>query len=130
MTTDGIPVAPPEPVEHPEPEPDLTASRATVAAWTIIYFALPTLLYLAWAFTRSATPPPYCLEGAECPPPRTEAFTAFLDLLPALAGAVVLGVVMATLMRRLTRVWRPSTVGLAAAVIGAGLATLVVSIVR
>ena len=130
ITTDGLPVPEPEPAESQAPDQDSTASRATVAAWTIIYFTLPTLLYLSWAFTRSATPPPYCVGAPECPAPRTEAFAAFLDLLPALAGAVVLAVAMSMLMRRLTRVWRPSTVGLAAAVIGAGLATLVVSIVR
>ena len=100
--------AAPEPEDDP-PSDDQSddqypeASRAMVAAWTIGVFALPTLIYLVWAFTRSATPPPYCVGAAECPAPRTEALTAFLDALPALVGAVVLAVAVAVL-RASTRV--------------------------
>lgn len=94
-------------------------------------FAIPMGLYLAWALTRSETAPAGCVDaaGAACLAPRTEALVTFVDALPALAGAFAMAIIGSVLLRRLTVAWRPSTVAFATTVIGAGLATLVATII-
>lgn len=89
------------------------------------------LLYLAWAFTRSGVAQPGCVDasGAPCPPPRVEAAENLLGVLPALVGALILALLVAAGLRRMATGWRAGSVGLAAAVIGAGVATVVAAIV-
>lgn len=103
----------------------------SVLAWTMCLYAIPTLLYLLWASTRSKTAEAGCVDsaGAACLPPRTEALVTFVDALPALVGAFVLAIIGAVLLRPLTAAWRPGTVAFASTVMGAGIATLVASII-
>jgi hypothetical protein len=100
--------------------------------WTVGFFLVPALLFLAWALTRSGVAPSACVDavgGGPCPSPRAEAVGSLADALPALGGALALAMLAAAALRRLATAWRPATVGLAAAVIGAGIATLVAAVV-
>lgn len=95
--------------------------------WTIGCFAVPVLLYLAWAATRSGAAPEACLEPGSglCRSSREEAVTGLVRAAPGLVSALLLAVAIAAGLRRLAVTWRAGTVGLAAAVIGAGVATTI-----
>jgi hypothetical protein len=115
-----------------EEQPEVRgASWLSVLGWLITYFAAPVLLYLGWALTRSDIAPVDCVDatGAPCLPPREEAIADFVAVGPALAGAFALALLTSIVLRRLTTAWRASTVGFAAAIIGAGMATLVAKVV-
>lgn len=101
-----------------------------VLLWTLACFAVPVALYLLWALTRSGALPPGCEEpvGSDCTSPRAEALGALRRGGPGLVGAVLLAVAAAAVLRRITVTWRPSTIGLAAAVIGAGAATILTTV--
>lgn len=102
---------------------------APVLMWTIGCFAVPVLLYLAWAATRSGAAPDGCLDPGSglCRSSRKEAVTALMRGAPGLVGALLLAVLVAAGLRRLAATWRAGTVGLAAAVIGAGVVTMIAS---
>jgi hypothetical protein len=123
---------PPQPWTDEEPEEEPRPTLAPAVTWTIAAYLLPMLLYLAWAFTRSGVVPAGCLDasGAPCPPPRVEAAENLLSVLPALVGALVLALLIAVGLRRLATGWRAGSVGLAAAVIGGGFATVVTAILN
>lgn len=118
---------------RPPPPPDEPTAPGWAPAllWTIGVFLVPALVYLGWALSLSGAAPAGCLDaaGAACPAPRTEAVDRLAGALPALGGALTLALLVAVLVRRIAADWRGMTVGLAAAVIGAGLATLVGAIV-
>ncbi len=97
--------------------------------WTAIWYVVPTILYATWALTQSTTPQPGCasVTGGTCPSPRVDAIHAVTGNLFAISLAIVLSAVVAAGIRRWTLAWRPITTGFAAAVIGAGIVTLVVS---
>jgi hypothetical protein len=103
---------------------------APALAWTIGVFVVPMLVYLGWAFTRSGGAPAGCAEavGAACRPPRVEAAGNLLSALPALAGALGVALLVTVGLRRLATSWRAGSVGVAAAVIGGGIATVIGSI--
>jgi hypothetical protein len=115
----------PEPVDEPDGEP--RPPIAPALTWAIGAFLVPMLLYLAWAFTRSATAPAGCVDasGAACPSPRVEAAENLVGVLPALTGAFILSLLIAIGIRLIATSWRSGSVGLAAAVVGAGIATVV-----
>jgi len=114
--------------ERPEQDREPTAPAwLPVLLWTAGLFILPVLLYLGWTLTLSNAAPAGCADatGGACPPPRTEAVQQLVDLLPGVIGALALALLVALGLRRITGDWRDLTVGMAAAVIGAGLATLI-----
>lgn len=100
-------------------------------AWTIGCFLIPVMIYLVWAATRSGTPPPDCVDdsGAPCPAPRTAALGELVNVAPGLAGAVTLALLAAVGLRLMIETWRSFAIGAAAAVVGAGAATLIASVV-
>ena len=91
---------------------------------------VPVALYLVWAATRSGVPPPDCFDdsGAACPAPRSAALHGLMDMAPGLAGAVALAVLAGVGLRFMIEEWRASTVGISAAVIGAGTATMIATV--
>lgn len=93
--------------------------------WTVGCFVVPVFLYLTWALTRSSSPTPGCVDdaGDPCPSPRAGALAALADTAVSLAGALALALLAVLVLRRIAPNWRASTVGIAAAVIGAGIAT-------
>jgi hypothetical protein len=89
---------------------------SAVLWWTAIWYAVPIVLYAIWALGFS---------GAAI---RTRTIhTAAGDAIDV-AVAIVLSLVAGGLIRRTTYSWRAITAGFAAAVIGAGVATLALSI--
>jgi hypothetical protein len=113
------------------PVPTDEPTWAPALAWTIGLFVVPVLLYLVWAATRDGVAPAGCLDasGMPCPSPRDSALQGLVAFLPGLAGALTLAMVTVLGLRRIAGNWRPSTVALAAAVIGGGTATLIASLV-
>lgn len=99
--------------------------------WTAGCFVVPALVYLAWAATRTGAVVPGCLDpaGEPCPSPRGRALGGLVGAAPGLAVALALALLVAAGLRRMAVSWRASTVGLAAAVIGAGITTLISSLV-
>jgi len=124
------PARPPEPLAEPEEE-QLTSTWLPALLWTVLLFLVPGVLYLGWTLTLSDTAPADCVDatGAPCPPPRTEAVDQLADVLPGIGIAIALGLLVALGLRRIAAEWHSFTVGAAAAVIGAGLATLVLAVV-
>jgi hypothetical protein len=120
-----LPARQPPPDDPPDDEP--RPALAPALTWTIAAYLLPILLYLAWAFTRSGTAPAGCVDasGAPCQAPRVEAAENLLGVLPAIVGALVLALLIALGLRRMATGWRAGSIGLAAAVIGGGVATVV-----
>jgi hypothetical protein len=100
--------------------------------WTAIWYALPALAYTLWASTQPTIPAPGCMSasGGACPSPRTEAYAALQHNWLGILGAVLLSIGTAAVIRTMTNAWRAITVGLAATIIGSGLATFVVSLIR
>lgn len=119
---------PPPRTDEPDDEP--RPALAPALTWTIAAYLLPMLLYLAWAFTRSGVAPAGCVDasGAPCPPPRVEAAENLLSVLPALVGALLLALLVAAGLRRMATGWRAGSIGLAAAVIGAGFVTVAAAV--
>jgi hypothetical protein len=95
--------------------------------WAVGVFVVPMLLYLAWAFTRSGVAEAGCVDasGAPCLSPRAEAAENLLGVLPAITGAFMLSLLISIGLRRIATSWRADSVGLAAAVMGTGVATVV-----
>lgn len=104
------------------------AAWLSVLTWTVGCFVVPMLFYLAWAWTRSGTVPPSCLDfGRPCVSLRTAALSRFIGALPGVATAVVLSLLAAAGLRHIGNYWRPATVAVSSAIIGAGVATLIVT---
>jgi hypothetical protein len=103
-----------------------------VLYWTAIWYALPAAAYAVWAYFQSPAPRTGCMSvtGGVCVSPRSEAFAAIGHNWLGILGAVLLSIGTAAVVRAMTNSWRAITVGLAATVIGSGLATFVVSLVR
>lgn len=123
-----VPAGRPPPDEDDDLGDDEPAYLPAIG-WTAGWFIAPVLAYLTWALTRSGTAPAGCITAAgdPCPPPRDEALAAFLGNSPELASALALALLVALIFRWITRTWRSGTVGLAAAVVGAGAATLLIT---
>jgi hypothetical protein len=102
---------------------------APALLWTGGWFAAPMVLYLLWAAARDGTPPAVCADvaGVTCASPRAAAFADLAGVFPGLLGALALAILAAVGLRRIALNWRAGTVGLAAAVIGTGVATLIAS---
>jgi hypothetical protein len=104
---------------------------ATVLA-TIAWYLLPIFGYIGWAFLLRETPDPGCLTdaGLPCPGPRMEALQHLLDNLPRIGVAVGASVVVALLLRWIADSWRAMAVGFSAAIVGAGVTTVLVSVLN
>jgi hypothetical protein len=97
---------------------------------TVAWYVVTALVVLAWLLTLDGSPPPDCAEDAaqRCEPARARAAAAIVDSGPRIAAALGASMVIAVLLR-LASAWRAATIGLAAGVIGAGLSTLMISVV-
>ena len=87
-----------------------------VLAFTAGWYAIPAALYLVWLFTLQSDQRGFV--GRD-----------FMSSLPWLFGAVAMSLAVATLLRWATVGWRTLTLSFAAAVIGAGVATIAHSLV-
>jgi hypothetical protein len=113
-------------VEPPEEK------RFTVTfAWTILWYALPILGYAGWTRTLSNAPGRSCAHPLHngCPPVRAAALDTLMHSLPEISLALAIALLVAMVVRMASSAWRPITVAFAASVIGAGVATILFSVV-
>ncbi|NJC82256.1 hypothetical protein [Planosporangium mesophilum] len=112
---------------------DVSSYRYVGAALASVgWFGLPIGAFLLWAVLLGSTAQAGCVTaaGQPCPAPRDAAFQTFQAHLPELGIAIVLSAFMALLIRWVSPFWRSATVGFAAAVVGAGIATILYTVVN
>jgi hypothetical protein len=100
------------------------------AGWTVAWYAVPFALYAAWTLTFDGQPGTACANPVNntCPPARSAALLALLHSVPRLGVAILVSLVFAMLIRLGSAAWRPITAAFSAAVIGAGAATILYSV--
>jgi hypothetical protein len=98
--------------------------------WTAAWYAVPVALFAAWSLTFPADPGTACARPTDnaCLSPRAAALINLLHGLPRIGVALGIALLMAGLIRLGSAAWRPVTVGFSAAVIGAGVATVLYSV--
>jgi hypothetical protein len=116
------------PVEQIEGEKHFLATFGWTAAW----YAVPFAMFAAWSLTFPGNPGTACARplGNACPSPRSLALTTLLDAVPHVGVALGISIVVAGLIRLGSAAWRPVTAGFSAAVIGAGMATVLYSVLN
>jgi hypothetical protein len=149
------PPPPPTPPPVPRPAPPTTPSAAarrydwrvprhaalpdelpperrfpSTFGWTTAWYAIPVALFAAWSLTFPASPSTACARptGNACPSPRAAALQMLMHGLPQLGAALGIALVIALLIRIGSAAWKPITVGFASAVVGAGAATILFSV--
>jgi hypothetical protein len=112
--------------ESPRPVNYVAASVAALA-----WFVLPVLAYLGYAFMLDNQPPSGCAGagGDDCLTPRAEALHNLFGNVPLVMITVSVSILIALVLRRFASGWRTITVGFAAAVVGAGAATVLFTVV-
>ncbi|WP_204083026.1 hypothetical protein, partial [Asanoa ishikariensis] len=116
--------------EFEQLDPDNGGFMAAVlyaAAW----YAVPVLAFGIWLMTLPAVAIDDCVSditGGGCESPRAQALEGLLSGVPQFGIALGISLIAAVLLRWLGHSWRAGSVGLAAAVVGGGLATVFNSI--
>jgi len=112
-----------------EDEPD-GRGYVAVLMMTAAWYLAPVVFYLLWALTLGSTRDVSCVEasGEPCLAPRAEALATLVDNAPQLGTALALSLALALALRWMTSAWRAMTIGFAAAVVGAGVTTVVFSL--
>ncbi|WJK33277.1 hypothetical protein [Solwaraspora sp. WMMA2065] len=98
--------------------------------YTAAWYALPVVAFLIWSLTLDGTPATNdCVLGVDgdCLSARAQAINSLLAAAPAFAYALMISLVLAVTIRWVSGTWRASSVGLAAAVIGGGMSTVLAS---
>ncbi|WP_422772522.1 hypothetical protein ACN28C_05745 [Plantactinospora sp. WMMC1484] len=97
--------------------------------YTAAWYAVAVLGIFVWVLTLDASVPVDCVPGVSggCESERSQAMSALLGGVPRFLAALATGLVVAALVRWFNRTWRAVTVGLAAAVVGGGLSTVIFS---
>jgi len=93
------------------------------AAW----YAVPVLAFGIWLMTLPAVAVDDCVSditGGGCESPRAQALEGLLGGVPQFGIALGISLIAAILLRWLGHSWRAGSVGLAAAVVGGGLAAV------
>ncbi|MEH0936875.1 hypothetical protein [Micromonospora psammae] len=100
--------------------------------YTAACYLVPAALVFLWLLTLSGQAPAGCvtdISGGGCDSPRAHAFASLVAGAPRFGLALVSSLVVAVLLRRVGTTWRSATVALAAAVVGGGLSTVMISAV-
>ncbi|RZU72393.1 hypothetical protein EV384_0754 [Micromonospora kangleipakensis] len=100
--------------------------------YTAACYLVPAVLVFLWLLTLDGQAPPGCvtdITGGGCDSPRAHAFASLVAGAPRFGLALVSSLVVAVLLRRVGTTWRSATVALAAAVVGGGLSTVLISAV-
>jgi hypothetical protein len=118
--------------EDDELEADPAKAYARAGFASVAWFSVPLGAFLAWAVFLGGTARADCVDaaGRPCPAPRETAIATFISHLPQVGVAVVLSVIVALLIRTLAPLWRPATIGFASAVVGAGVATVLFTVLN
>ncbi|TDC80136.1 hypothetical protein E1193_18025 [Micromonospora sp. KC606] len=99
---------------------------------TAACYVVPAVLVFLWMLTLSGQVPAGCvtdISGGGCDSPRAQVLGSLLSGAPRYGLAFMSSLVVAGLLRRVGTTWRPATVALAAAVVGGGLSTVMISAV-
>lgn len=117
-------------IARPIQTPDDDAHYLATFGWTAAWYAVPFALFAAWTLTFPASPGTACARptGNACPSPRSAALDTLLHSFPRIGMALGIALVIAGLIRLGSTAWRPITVGFSAAIIGAGSATVLYSV--
>jgi hypothetical protein len=115
-----------------ENEPEAAYGYAGAGFASVAWFGLPLGAFLLWAVLLGGTARADCVDagGRACPAPRDAAFSTFSAHLPQVGVAIVLSVIVALLIRLVSPYWRAATVGFAASVVGAGVTTVVFTVLN
>ncbi|WP_446211953.1 hypothetical protein [Micromonospora sp. IBSANI012] len=100
--------------------------------YTAACYLVPAALVFGWLLTLDGQAPAGCvtdISGGGCDSPRAHAFASLVAGAPRFGLALVSSLVVAGLLRRVGTTWRSATVALAAAVVGGGLSTVMISAV-
>ncbi|MFY1653476.1 hypothetical protein ACN27J_21630 [Solwaraspora sp. WMMB762] len=98
--------------------------------YTAAWYALPVVAFLIWSLTLDGTPATTdCVLGVDgdCLSARAQAINSLLAAAPDFAYALMISLVLAVSIRWVSGTWRASSVGLASAVIGGGMSTVLAS---
>jgi hypothetical protein len=112
--------------EAPGPTNYVAAALAALG-----WFIIPVAVYLGYVFFLDDQPPPGC-DGAgtpECLTPRAEALQNLFGNVPLVTITVSVSILIALVLRRVASGWRTLTIGFASAVVGAGAATVLFTVV-
>lgn len=118
--------------DEDEEEPDqrwvYIGSFISTACWYLV----PIAAYAGYALTLSSEPRAGCTNafGLPCPAPRAEALTNLSNMVPELAVSMAISIVIAMFLGRVTTGWRPFAIGFASAVLGAGVATVAIAVLK
>ncbi|MFI6758178.1 hypothetical protein ACIBF5_03395 [Micromonospora sp. NPDC050417] len=100
--------------------------------YTAAWYAVPVLVFFIWLVTLDNSPPPGCVTdpaGGGCDSDRAQALTSILGAAPRFGAALMGSLVVALLLRWVSKAWRPASLGLASAVVGGGLSTVLYSVI-
>ncbi|MFI7574426.1 hypothetical protein [Micromonospora sp. NPDC049497] len=100
--------------------------------YTAACYLLPAMVVFVWLLTLDGQAPAGCvtdISGGGCDSPRSRALGSLAEAMPRLGLALASSLVVALLLRRVGTTWRSVTVALAAAVVGGGLSTVMISAV-
>ncbi|MER7459072.1 hypothetical protein [Micromonospora sp. NPDC126480] len=98
--------------------------------YTAACYLLPALVIFVWVLTLDASAPAGCvtdISGGGCDSSRSRALGSLAEGMPRFGLALVSSLVVAVLLRRVGTTWRAATVALAAAVVGGGVSTVMIS---
>ncbi|MEU4476620.1 hypothetical protein AB0F68_00880 [Micromonospora sp. NPDC023966] len=100
--------------------------------YTAACYLVPALLLVVGLLFLDGQPPAGCvtdITGGGCDSPRTHAVASLLAGAPRFGLALLSSLVVAMVLRGVGTTWRSATVALAAAVVGGGLSTVIISAV-
>ncbi|MGQ5260682.1 hypothetical protein ACTWLT_08000 [Micromonospora sp. ZYX-F-536] len=100
--------------------------------YTAACYLVPAVLIFVWLLTLDGQPPAGCvtdISGGGCDSARSRALESLLAGAPRFGLALVSSLVVAALLRRVGTTWRSATIAVAAAVVGGGLSTVLISAV-
>ncbi|MEV0153461.1 hypothetical protein AB0H57_06925 [Micromonospora sp. NPDC050686] len=100
--------------------------------YTAACYLVPAVLVFLWLLTLDGQAPAGCvtdISGGGCDSPRAHAVGSLIAGAPRFGLALLGSLVVAVVLRRVGTTWRSTTVALAAAVVGGGLSTVLISAV-
>ncbi|MEU4780893.1 hypothetical protein [Micromonospora sp. NPDC023633] len=100
--------------------------------YTVACYLVPAVLIFVWLLTLDGQVPAGCvtdISGGGCDSPRSRALGSLASGLPRFGLALASSLVVALLLRRVGTTWRSASVALAAAVVGGGVSTVMISAV-
>ncbi|MEV0648131.1 hypothetical protein AB0I28_22980 [Phytomonospora sp. NPDC050363] len=126
---DRVPERPDDPVEPEDFEPP-DRVYAPVLGVTLAWYVVPGVLFVFWSMLfGGGAAASTCGPGLACDQGGDDPRLAIIAALPWLGLAFASSLMTAVLLRMLATTWRAISAGTAAAVIGAGLSTLLLELI-